>query len=318
MAKLTTVQQHNAHFAEEQHEGVVSVFAGATKGIGTSTLARMATMLHKSTFYILGRSAKRFQSQVEKLKNSNSSCNFVFIETDVSLLSDVDAACKQITSSEKKVDYLYMSAGLVPLNGPEYTREGLETCFALSYYARMRMVSNLLPLLRQSPNPRVLSVLNGGREKKMYDDDLGLEKHWAIFTVVNHSTTMTSLAFEYLARNDQKITFLHAYPGLVQTDIIARMAAPESSGMMWRFTLASFRGLMALLMMVVGLTVEESGERHAFHLTSDTYGPGAHRIGETSDEVTAGGVFEQYRERGWPEKVWEHTVRTFDQILATK
>jgi NADP-dependent 3-hydroxy acid dehydrogenase YdfG len=121
MVKLTTVQQHNAHFAKEQHEGVVSVFAGATRGIGTSTLERMATMLHKSTFYILGRSAKRFQSQLEKLKNSNSSCNFVFIEADVSLLSNVDAACKPITSCEKKVDYLYMSAGLVPLNGPECT-----------------------------------------------------------------------------------------------------------------------------------------------------------------------------------------------------
>lgn len=198
------------------------------------------------------------------------------------------------------------------------TKEGLETCFALSYYARMRMVSNLLPLLRQSPNPRVLSVLNGGREKKMYDDDLGLEKHWAAFTVINHTTTMTSLAFEYLARNDQKLAFLHAYPGLVQTDIIARMTAPESSGIIWRVTLASFRGLMAFLMMVVGLTAEESGERHAFHLTSDTYGPGAHRIAETSDEVTTAGILEQYRERDWPEKVWEHTVRIFDQVLATK
>ena len=119
MVMLLSIPQHNAHFTEEHHEGVVSVFAGATRGIGTSTLERMATMLHKSTFYILGRSAKRFGSQLEKLKDSNPSCNFVFIEADVSLLSDVDAACKQITTSEKKVDYLYMSAGLVPLNGPE-------------------------------------------------------------------------------------------------------------------------------------------------------------------------------------------------------
>ena len=71
---------------------------------------------------------------------------------------------------------------------------------------------NLLPLLRQSPRPRVLSVLNGDREKSMRDEDIGLEQHWYPLAVINHTTTMTSLAFEHLAENDNRITFLHAFP----------------------------------------------------------------------------------------------------------
>jgi hypothetical protein len=35
------------------------------------------------------------------------------------LLSEVDRVCKQISAAEKKVDYLYMSPGLMPLNGPQ-------------------------------------------------------------------------------------------------------------------------------------------------------------------------------------------------------
>lgn len=73
----------------------------------------------------------------------------------------------------------------------------------------MRLVSNLLPLLRKSSRPRVLSVLNGGKEKAMRDEDLGLEQHWSTISIINHTTTMTSLAFDHLAENDERITFLH-------------------------------------------------------------------------------------------------------------
>ncbi|MCJ1454548.1 hypothetical protein MMC28_004901 [Mycoblastus sanguinarius] len=316
MVKATTIRQCNARFASEHHAGLVCVFAGATSGIGAGTLERMALMLQAPTFYVLGRSAARFASQRAKLESLNSSCKVVFLEAEVSLLSDVDAACTQITAAEQKVDYLYMSAGLMPLNGPQYTKEGLETCFAISYYSRMRLTSNLLPLLRKSPQPRVLSVLAGGREKSMRDEDIGLEQHWSTRGVIDHTTTMTSLAFEYLAENDKQITFLHAFPGWVRTDIFARLTAPESSGVGWRVTLALIRGLVATIMLIFGMSVEDSGERQAFHLTSDRYGPGAWRIGYLSDQVSAPGVLEQYRERGWAEKVWEHTVRVFEKALA--
>ena len=334
MVKATTIRQCNARFASEHHEGLVCVFAGATSGIGAGTLERMALLLHAPTFYVLGRSAARFSSQRAKLQSLNPSCTVVFLQAEVSLLSDVDTACKQITDSEKKVDYLYMSPGLMPLNGPQCTclhalnihlltgfvdtKEGLETCFAISYYSRMRLVWNLLPLLRQSPRPRVLSVLNGGKEKAMRDEDVGLEQHWSATTIINHTTTMTSLAFEYLAENDKHIVFMHAFPGWVRTDIFARLTAPESCGVAWKVALALIRGLVAIIMRLFAVSVQDSGERQAFHLTSDRYGPGAWRIDDQSEQVLAAGVLEKYREREWPEKIWEHTVRIFEKVLANE
>lgn len=199
------------------------------------------------------------------------------------------------------------------LNGRIDTKEGLETCFALLYYSRMRLVWNLLPLLRQSPRPRVLSVLNAGREQSMRDEDLGLDQHWAPLAAINHATTMTSLAFEYLAENDKQIAFFHVFPGWVRTDIFARLTAPQSSGVAWTITLAAIRILVAVVMLIFGMSAQDSGDRQAFVLASDKYGPGAWRIFRLSDQVSAPGVLEQYRERGWPEKVWEHTVRVFDK-----
>jgi hypothetical protein len=90
----------------------------------------------------------------------------------------------------------------VALTGRIDTNEGLEMCFALSSYSRMRLLWNLLPFLRQSPRPRALSMLNGGKKQRMRDDDVGLERHWSTLAVVTHTTTMTSLAFKHLAEND--------------------------------------------------------------------------------------------------------------------
>ncbi|KAM0802944.1 hypothetical protein BDR22DRAFT_929586 [Usnea florida] len=332
MVKAAAVRQYIA-FNKEQDVGLVCVFVGATSGIGANTLKTMVHKLQKSTFYVLGRSASRFANQCAKLNSLNPSCKIVFIQAEVSLLSAVDAACKQITASEQKLDYLYMSPGLIPLNGPQCTcfpesglavadtvvldtNEGLETCFVVSYYARIRLVCNLLPLLRQSPRPRVLSVLNGGKEKAIHEQDIGLDKKWSPISVVNHTTLMMTLSFEHLAEENRRIAFLHTYPGLVKTDIFARLTPPESSGLLWRVTLASIRGLVAVVMLFVGMEVEECGERQAFHLTTDRYGPGMWRINSSSEPVSAPGVLEQYRAGSWSKRIWEYTMSIFDTTLA--
>ena len=174
---------------------------------------------------------------------------------------------------------------------------------------------NLMPLLRQSPRPRVLNVLNGGREKALREQDIGLEQLWSPIAVVNHTTTMTSFAFEHLAEENKRFTFLHSYPGLVRTDIFARLTPPES-GIVWRVTLAAIRGMVAVVMLCVGMEPEECGERQNFLLTTDRYGPGAWRINSSSEQVFAPGVLERYREGSWSERIWDHTMRVSDTVLA--
>lgn len=324
MVKLSSVKQSNAAFAadHDKSSGLTGVFSGATSGIGASTLEAMVPMLHHSTVYVLGRSAKKFEAQREKLATLSSSCQVKFIECDVSLLSDVDAACKHILADKiDKIDFLCMSQGLVPLNGAQYTSEGIETCFALSYYSRIRILTNLLPLLRKSPRPRVLSVLNGGKEKAILKEDLGLENeaNWSTTAVVNHTTTNMSLALDFLADDpsNKNLTFMHAFPGLVRTNIFAKLRAPESSSIFWWFTLAFIRNVVGLLMVVQGITPQDSGERHAFHLTSHVFGPGSlHLIDESSEEVVLNSVLQGYRDEGMAKTVWEYTMQVFDKILS--
>ncbi|TVY84965.1 Oxidoreductase lepF [Lachnellula suecica] len=320
MVKLLSVKQSNAAFAADQSKssGLTCVFAGATSGIGASTLEVMVSTLHNSTFYILGRSAKKFEAQRQNLEALSPSSQLKFIECNVALISDVDAACKQI--SAERIDFLYMSQGLVPLNGAEYTSEGLEICFALSYYSRIRLLTNLLPLLRKSPKPRVLSVLNAGKEKAILKDDLGLEDetNWSSMVVVNHTTTNMSLALDFLSEDtsNKSLIVMHAFPGLVRTNIFSKLTAPESSSIFWWFALACIRNIVAVLMAVQGISPQDSGARQVYHLTSDTFTPGSlHLIDESSEEVAPNVVLQGYRDEGMAKKVWDFTMQVFDRVL---
>ncbi|KAF2107992.1 hypothetical protein BDV96DRAFT_692962 [Lophiotrema nucula] len=323
MVRFSAIKQSNAAFAKQDvsnTRGLVVVLAGATSNLGQGTLMQLAAMLDGSTFYVLGRSATRFAGQLAKLEGLNPNLRVVFIETDVSLLSGIDSACQRIVAAEKKVDYLFMSQGCIPLTVPKYTKEGLDTCFALSYFSRIRLIVNLLPLLRQSPRPRVLSVLNGGREKAIREDDLGLEdaRHYAPRPAINHTTLMMTLALELLASNDKQITFMHAFPGLVATDNFSRLSAPESYGLIGRLILPLVARFISTMQWLFGMSAADCGARQAFLLTSDKYGPGvAWRIDQKSESVTKAGVLDAYREQGWRDKVWDYTMRIFEKALAT-
>ncbi|RYP45089.1 hypothetical protein DL768_008520 [Monosporascus sp. mg162] len=311
---LSLIREANARYSSS-HEPVVCVFAGATSGIGASTIERLARMFERPTFYVVGRSKSRFAPQRTRLNAINPSCKIVFLEAEFSLLSHVDDVCNQISASEQKVDLLYMSPGLIPLNGAEYTKEGLETCFVISYYARMRLIENLLPLLRRAPEPRVLSVLNGGKEASINEDDLGLEEAWSLLSVVAHATTMTTLAFEFLATQNKEMTFLHVYPGWVRTDNFSRLTAPESSGFAWASVLAFVRGLASMLALLFGTSAEDCAERQAYYLTSCRYKPGVWRIDHLSNGAPESDLLRKYREESSPERVWDHTQRVFNAIF---
>ena len=120
MVQISTIRERNAQYTKEHHTGLVCVFVGATAGIGAATLECMDQMLDDSTFYVLGRSAAKFEQRRYELEASSNN-KISFIQTEVSLVSGVDDACKHIMDKEKKVDYLYMSAGKVPFEGAQCT-----------------------------------------------------------------------------------------------------------------------------------------------------------------------------------------------------
>lgn len=317
---------------------LVALFVGGTSGIGRSTLRQLALNAEAPTAYIVGRSANNATPLLKELSQINPRGSFNFIEADVSLISNVDKACESIMSREKALNMLFMTPGGLSLVGRRETSEGLDKLFALRYYARMRFVQNLLPLLEAAETApgRVVSVLGGGFEGNIDTNNLDLKRGYNIVSCAMHSVTMTSLAMEHLAAS-RRASFVHVYPGLVGTNIYTNSFPPPLA--------AVYNYGMWPLMYPFSVNVDESGQRHLFHSTSARYpasrlhapsewqdtvacndlqvaagsdgkiGSGAYLMNWKGETSPAGKKMQKLRDQGVAQKVWEHTTQLLDDAV---
>lgn len=183
----------------------------------------------------------------------------------------------------------------------------------LRYYSRMRFVYNLLPSLEAAQSPRVVSILAGGKEIKIEEDNLDLQKEFSLSTSNGYPATMTSLVFELLASEHPSLSFLHVFPGIVATPLMKK-------------SMGSVVGsIMGFLTMPISISMSNSGEWQTFLATSAEYpaknastggSPGYYLLNYDGKDVTNKALMEQLRKEGFPNTVWKHTLATFDRICA--
>lgn len=95
------------------HDSLTAVFVGATSGIGFGILEAFTKHIPNPKAVVIGRSKEAFAPKIEELKQINSSLDLTFIETDVSLLKNVDAVCKQIKATVDQINLLFLSPGYI-------------------------------------------------------------------------------------------------------------------------------------------------------------------------------------------------------------
>jgi NADP-dependent 3-hydroxy acid dehydrogenase YdfG len=109
MVNIKNVRVSNAAL-KASRPSIVAVFVGATSGIGLATMKALAASSNP-TLYILGRSKASATPLLDNLAKINSNAKIHFIETEISLIKNVDKASAEIASKEKKIDLLFMTAG---------------------------------------------------------------------------------------------------------------------------------------------------------------------------------------------------------------
>ena len=202
------------------------------------------------------------------------------------------------------------------------TAEGLEIAQSLEYYSRVLFVLHLLPLLRAAEAPKVVSVLAGGLMRANIDlDDLDLKKpgNFGFMKAQPQYAIMNTMALENLANDNPSVTFIHSWPGFVNTGNVRRGLEPNSI-MAWIVWL-----ILEPLIWLFSFNDEESGQRHLFQSTSAAFGgrgvPWKGKPGMNTLEKPADGLFlvnykcdctpnakvmALLREKAL-ERVWDHT-----------
>jgi NAD(P)-dependent dehydrogenase (short-subunit alcohol dehydrogenase family) len=272
----------------------VAVFVGGTSGIGKFTVRALVATGTSVRIYLVGRkvSEEPMTAFIQELSAINPKAEVIWTEGEVSLLEETKRVCDVIKSKESRLDLLFLTAGYAPFGGRQETTEGLEITQSLEYYSRMLFILHLLPLLKKAETPRVISVLAGGLEKATIDlDDLDLRKpgNFGGVKAQMQYTAMNTMTLEKLANENPTVTFIHSWPGWVNTGNIRRSADPNSITA-WLFWL-----VLEPLIYILAFSDEESGQRHLFQSTSAAFGGRGvswkGKPGENSLEKQAEGLF---------------------------
>ncbi|KAF2653560.1 hypothetical protein K491DRAFT_694618 [Lophiostoma macrostomum CBS 122681] len=336
MVSLKAVRAHNTSL-KALSPNLVAVFVGGTSGIGLSTAREFVRNTQSPHVYLIGRNSSEASRIISELQTLNSSSKLSFIQSDTSLLKNVDVACEEIKSKESKVNLLFMTIGQMTTQGYNPTSEGLDKKLTLHYYARTRFTTNLLPLLTSAAQSsdanarlsRVVSVLDPklGRNDIPNFSDLALKNGtFSLKSCATHASAMISFSHEHLAAAYPGTAFVHSYPSGVPTNI-SRDLGPVLKGV---FAVA--KPLLNHWM----VPLVESGERHLYASTAPEFAPrnltkDVEHVARGGDEVSGSGAYvlnwddevlgeskkaEGVRKDGAVDKVWRHTEEVFGKVQS--
>ncbi|KAJ9610346.1 hypothetical protein H2200_005123 [Cladophialophora chaetospira] len=335
MVSISDIHLNNTSL-QTPGSGPTVALLGATAGIGLSTLHAILKNTSTPTVYIVGRNPSRLRDLISTAQKLNASATLIPIETgDLTLVKNAEKAAQEIASKASRLDLLVMSPGYLSFaSAPDFSPEGLDRITSIRYHARMRFLLTVLPLLRAAPNPRVISILAGGQEGDLKLEDLAMTQKttYGPLYAAGAAGAMTTLFLEEVAKQEgnEKIVFLHIFPGLVATDLQVR-----DSGwfyhMLWEW-------IAKPLFKIFGASAEDAGERVLFAGTNGRFrrvqdpesvrgtlvqegsdgvlGSGVYAVKEDSEVVKEGGNKElkALKEKGAGRKVWEYTVGEFERI----
>ena len=305
MVAISEVRSANAAL-KSKYESLTGVFAGATAGIGLATLRAFAKHIPKPKAIVVGRSRAKFEPELRNLKSLNPNGDYTFIEADVSLIKNIDAVCEQIKKQVSSIDLLFVSQGYISFAGREDNADGLDNSSSLRYYGRVRFTQDLLLIMTK--NARAVSVLGAGKEGKIFEDDMDLERNYSIPNSMGHFGTLMSLSYDKLAEQNPEKAFIHTYPGLVSSGLLGKSATGVLS-MLFRYIVEPIFSLFAL-------TPEEAGERTLYAGTSEQYAKGSWTLDWDGTPKYAKPLVE-YREKGIADKVEEHNLKIFERATST-
>lgn len=181
----------------------------------------------------------------------------------------------------------------------------------------------------------MVTVFAGGKEGNVDTTDL---QAWKVpmLSTRGHVSSMVTVSLETLAKQAPEVSFVHAFPGAVKTNL-SRGAKSLS--------IVVLRAVFKVIGPLIYIPNEEVGERQLFLATSARYPPsaggaegvplaGAVAVARGTDGKTGSGVYSvdqegetsdakvelltKLRKEGVPEKVWNHTEEEFKRITGVE
>ena len=218
-------------------ENKVFLITGANSGLGYETskflLEKGATVIMCCRDLVKGELAK------QKLLNLNFSGNLELFKLDLSDLTEVRYLTQQIKAKFNSLDVLINNAGIMA-PPKTFTKQGFEIQLGVNHLAHMFLTLELLPMLKEKTNSRVVTVTSGVQYfgKIQWNDLHGNLKYdrWASYAQSKLANVMFGLELNLkLIENNSKTSSLLAHPGFARTNLQPKSVEANKS---WQEKLA--------------------------------------------------------------------------------
>jgi NAD(P)-dependent dehydrogenase (short-subunit alcohol dehydrogenase family) len=206
MPSLPVVRVFNSAFSPSYLP--VAVIFGGTSGIGQAMAEALARYTKGNAHIILiGRNRPAAESIIAsfpKPASTESGWRHEFVACDVPLMKNVHAVTSDLLTRLPKINFLVISSGYLSFRGRNETEEGIDEQLAVRYYSRWKLISDLLPALRQANRggeaSKVMSVLDPLRGTPVDSNDFGLRQKYSGMAAAKASLTYMDMGLEVSGR----------------------------------------------------------------------------------------------------------------------
>jgi NAD(P)-dependent dehydrogenase (short-subunit alcohol dehydrogenase family) len=271
--------------------GKTVLITGATNGIGKIAALELARM--GAIVCIVARNRSKGQAVLEEITRETNNVQIELFIADLSSMADVRKLAQEFQSKHATLDVLLNNAGAF-YSDRKLSADGLEMTFALNHMSYFLLTNLLLPVLKATPNARVVSVSSAAHTSGKLDfANLQGEQKFNGWKAYSDSKLENALFTFALARRlaGSSVTANCLHPGFVKTSF------GEGNSGIFSMVLGIAKNLMAISV--------EAGAQTMIHLASSPDVAGVN--GKYFDKSKAVSSSVASLDQAVQEQLWAHS-----------
>lgn len=203
----------------------IILITGSTDGIGKLAAIKLAKEGH--TIYMHGRNADKLNKLIDEIKTLSNNQNIDGFVADFSDLNELRKMASKVIEKCTKLDVLINNAGVFksPIS---QNAEGLDLRHVVNYLAPYLLTKELIPLLENGINPRIINLSSAAQSSVSNEGLLGTVQLSTQEAYAQSKLALTMWSF-HLAKQLEDIAVVAVNPGsLLNTKMVQ-----EAYGRFW-------------------------------------------------------------------------------------
>ncbi|GAA6008421.1 hypothetical protein JCM11491_004469 [Sporobolomyces phaffii] len=236
----TTSSEAAAHYKDGISGKTILITGVSPNGLGAEAATAIAQ--HQPKLLILaGRSIDKIKQTQDEIKKVASGVETKILILDLASFEKARQAGEEVLGYDIPIDVLINNAGIMALSERTLSDDGYELQFASNHLGPFIFTNTILPALRRSSSPRIVSVSSWGHHlSDVFYDDPKAEQSYDKWKSYGATKTANVLFAVSLAKRG--ITAVSLHPGAIRTELLRHLTREDEVAMGKSLPLAPRRG----------------------------------------------------------------------------